>query len=70
MLFFLHSARMGSRGTLFGAAASQMIQEVSDNTGGCLPIDIREWRGSCVPSDDFAKRSEPDNSARDISRLA
>ena len=32
-VFFLHSAGMGSRGTLFGPAASQMIQEVCDNIG-------------------------------------
>ena len=39
VLFFLHSAGMASRGTLFGPAASQMIQEVSDNTGdACQPI--------------------------------
>ena len=33
VFIFLHSAEMGSWGTLVGPAGSQMVQEVCDNTG-------------------------------------
>ena len=49
--------------------APKRFQEVCDNTGDACQ-SISGSSGAPASPDDFAKRSEPDNSARDISTEA